>query len=201
MSHRKLQPGRLVLATHNKGKLVEMRALLGPFKIDVVSAGELNLPEPDETGTTYRANAELKARAACEATRLPALADDSGVAVDALNGAPGIYSARWAGPTKDFMIAMERVQRELGSNPNRRAQFISCLALAWPDGHMETFQAEWPGVLVWPVRGTRGFGFDPMFQPDGFNQTCGEMDPDVKNANSHRTQAFRKLVDACLKGA
>jgi XTP/dITP diphosphohydrolase len=199
MSHRHLEPGRLVLATHNQGKLREIHELLEPFRVDVVSAGALGLAEPEETGTTYRANAELKARAACEATQLPALADDSGVAVEALNGAPGIYSARWAGPAKDFMVAMARVNRELGDNPNRRAAFVSCLALAWPDGHMETFQAEWPGSLVWPPRGDRGFGFDPMFMPDGYTQTCGEMDPALKNAISHRTQAFRKLVDACLK--
>jgi XTP/dITP diphosphohydrolase len=199
LHHRHLEPGRLVIATHNKGKLAEIAELVAPFSVDAISAGALGLPEPEETGTTYRANAELKARAAAAAAQLPALADDSGVAVDALDGAPGIYSARWAGPNKDFRFAMERVNRELGTNPDRRARFICALALAWPDGHMETFQGELPGTLVWPPRGTHGFGYDPMFQPDGYAETCGEMDPALKHAISHRARAFRQLVDACLR--
>jgi XTP/dITP diphosphohydrolase len=199
MAHRHLGPGRLVIATHNAGKLREIAALVAPFGIDAVSAGSLGLPEPEETGTTYRANAELKAHAAAQAAQLPALADDSGVAIEALDGAPGIYTARWAGPTKDFRIAMERANRELGDNPNRRAHFVCCLALAWPDGHAETFQSEWPGTLTWPPRGDRGFGYDPMFVPEGQTQTAGEMDPALKHALSHRAQAFRQLVEACLE--
>jgi XTP/dITP diphosphohydrolase len=199
MAHRHLGPGRLVIATHNAGKLREIAALVAPFGVDAVSAGSLGLPEPEETGTTYQANAELKAHAAAQAAKLPALADDSGVAIEALNGAPGIYTARWAGPTKDFRIAMERANRELGDNPNRLAQFVCCLALAWPDGHVETFQSEWPGTLTWPPRGDHGFGYDPMFVPNGQTQTAGEMDPALKHAQSHRAQAFRKLVDACLR--
>ena len=200
MPHRHLGPGRLVIATHNPGKLREIAELVAPFRIEAVSAGALGLPEPDETGVTYRANAVLKAEAAAQAARLPALADDSGVAIEALGGAPGIYTARWAGPTKDFRIAMERANRELGDNPNRRAQFVCCLALAWPDGHVETFQSEWPGTLTWPPRGGHGFGYDPMFVPNGQTQTAGEMDPALKHAQSHRAQAFRQLVDACLEG-
>ncbi len=200
MRHRHLEPGRLVIATHNPGKLREIAELVAPFKVEAISAAALGLPEPEETGTSYRDNAVLKAEAAARAARLPALADDSGVAIEALNGAPGIYTARWAGPTKDFRIAMERANRELGDNPNRRAHFICCLALAWPDGHVETFQSEWPGTLAWPPRGERGFGFDPMFVPDGYMQTAGEMEPAQKHAISHRTQAFRQLVEACLKG-
>jgi XTP/dITP diphosphohydrolase len=199
MAHRHLGPGRLVIATHNVGKLREIGALVAPFGIEAISAGSLGLPEPEETGTTYRANAELKAHAAAQAAQLPALADDSGVAIEALDGAPGIYTARWAGPTKDFRIAMERANRELGDNPNRRADFVCCLALAWPDGHVESFQSAWPGTLTWPPRGDRGFGYDPMFIPDGQTQTAGEMDPALKHASSHRAQAFRQLVDACLK--
>lgn len=189
---------RLVIATHNAGKLAEIDHLMKPFGVDVVSAGSLGLPEPEETGTTFIANAELKALAAATASGLPALADDSGVCVEGLDGAPGIYSARWAGPGKDFAAAMTKINQLLGPNPNRRAYFISALALAWPDGHIETFEGRIDGNMVWPPRGTRGFGYDPMFQPDGHAITCGEMDPEVKHAMSHRAIAFRKLVAACF---
>ncbi len=199
LHRRHLEPGRLVIATHNPGKLARDRGAGGALSVDAISAGALGLPEPEETGTTFVANAELKARAAAEAAQLPALADDLGVAAEALNGAPGIYSARWAGPGKDFGFAMERVNRELGANPDRRARFICALALAWPDGHLETFQGELPGTLVWPPRGGNGFGYDPMFLPDGYAETCGEMDPALKHEISHRARAFRQLVDACLR--
>jgi XTP/dITP diphosphohydrolase len=194
-----LERGRVVIATHNQGKLVEIAAYLRPFGLDAVSAGALGLHEPEETGTTFRANAELKALAASHAAKVPALADDSGVAIAALNGAPGIYTARWAGPTKDFAIAMERANREIGANPDRSAKFISCLSLAWPDGHLETFQAEIAGVLVWPPRGDKGFGYDPMFVPEGYTETFGEMDPALKHAISHRARSFGMLREACLE--
>ena len=199
MSYRKLGPGRLVIATHNAGKKRELVELLAPFHIDVIAAGDLGLPEPDETGTTFEANAELKALAATTASQLPALADDSGVVVTALNGAPGIYTARWAGPNKDFRMGMERVNREIGANPDRSATFVSVLTLAWPDGHMENFRGEVDGTLVWPPRGTNGFGFDPMFAPEHGPLTFGEMEPEQKNALNHRVRAFKKLVDACLR--
>ena len=199
MNHRRLEPGRVVIATHNQGKLREIAAFLAPFGLDAVSAGQLGLPEPEETGTTFRANAELKALAAAHAAKVPALADDSGVAITALNGAPGIYTARWAGPTKDFRIAMERANREIGANPDRSAKFISALTLAWPDGHVETFQGEIGGVLIWPPRGERGFGYDPMFVPEGYAETFGEMDPAIKHAISHRARSFRMLREACLE--
>ena len=198
-AHRRLRPGRLVIATHNAGKLAVMVELMAPFGMDVVSAGQLGLPEPEETGATFRANAELKALAAARAADLPALADDSGVDVAALGGAPGIYTARWAGPTKDFRIAMERTHREIGANPDRSARFISCLTLAWPDGHTESFQGEIAGLLVWPPRGTRGFGYDPMFVPEGHRETFGEMDPAIKHAISHRARSFAMLREACLE--
>jgi len=198
VTHRRLEPGRAVVATHNPGKLAEMVELLAPFGMDLVSAGALGLPEPEETGTTFVANAELKALAAARAAKLPALADDSGVAIAALDGAPGIYTARWAGPTKDFGIAMERANREMGDAKDRSAKFISCLCLAWPDGHTETFQGEIGGVLVWPPRGARGFGYDPMFVPEDYGQTFGEMDPAIKHAISHRARSFAMLKEACL---
>jgi XTP/dITP diphosphohydrolase len=189
----------LVIATHNPGKKRELVELMAPFHIDVIAAGDLGLPEPEETGTTFEANAELKALAATQAAQLPALADDSGVMVAALNGAPGIYTARWAGPNKDFRVGMERVNREIGANPDRSATFVSVLTLAWPDGHIETFRGEVEGTLVWPPRGTKGFGFDPMFAPEHGPLTFGEMEPAQKNALNHRARAFKKLVDACLR--
>jgi XTP/dITP diphosphohydrolase len=196
---RKFAGGRLVIASHNAGKVREIGELLAPFGTEVVSAGTLGLDEPEETGTTFAANAELKALAAAKAANLPALADDSGLAVDGLGGDPGIYSARWAGPGKDFQAAMALVNDKLGANPNRNARFVCALTLAWPDGHMETFEGVVEGDLVWPPRGSQGFGYDPIFQPKGHSITFGEMDPDAKHAISHRADAFRKLVAACFK--
>ena len=195
---RKFTGDTLVLATHNKGKVVEIAALLAPFAVTVKSAGELNLPEPDETEDSFIGNAKLKALAAATASGLPALADDSGLCAHALNGDPGIYSARWAGPTKDFKIAMAAVHEKLGDAADRGAHFISALALAWPDGHCETFEGRIDGILVWPARGANGFGYDPMFVPDGFDITFGEMDPAAKHAMSHRARAFAQLVACCF---
>jgi XTP/dITP diphosphohydrolase len=198
---RRFAGGRLVVATHNQGKLREITELLQPWASDIVAAGDLGLPEPEETGDTFIANAELKALASATGAGLPALADDSGLVVPALGGAPGIYSARWAGPARDFRIGMERVERELsalGNGADRRAQFACVLTLAWPDGHVESFEGEVRGHLVWPPRGDRGFGYDPMFVPDGHDITFGEMDPTAKHAMSHRADAFRKLVAACF---
>ena len=206
--------GRLVIATHNPGKLAEMRGLLAPYGIDAISAGELKLKEPDETGMTFRDNARIKAEAAAKATGLPAFADDSGLAVDALDGAPGIYSARWAGPDRDFRGAMETIEEKLrergATTPDRRkAHFVSALCVAWPDGHLEEFEARVDGTLVWPPRGDRGFGYDPMFLPDGQDdgqlRTFGEMGSEEKHGLpppgkglSHRARAFLKLAEACL---
>lgn len=195
---RKFTGDTLVLATHNKGKVVEIAALLAPFAVTVKSAGELNLPEPDETEDSFIGNAKLKALAAATASGLPALADDSGLCVHALNGDPGIYSARWAGPTKDFKIAMAAVNDKLGAATDRSAHFICALALAWPDGNCEVFEGRIDGTLVWPARGANGFGYDPMFVPDGFDITFGEMDPDAKHAMSHRARAFAQLVAGCF---
>ncbi|MFZ5930351.1 MAG: RdgB/HAM1 family non-canonical purine NTP pyrophosphatase [Pseudomonadota bacterium] len=191
---------RLVLASHNAGKLREIADLLRPFQIEVVNAGALGLAEPDETGATFVENAELKARAAARASGMVALSDDSGLCVAGLQGAPGIYSARWAGPDKDFGLAMKRVQAELESNgsADRRAYFVCALSLCWPDGHCETFQGEVHGQLVFPPRGARGFGYDPIFLADGYDVTFGEMDPDAKHAISHRADAFRQMIDACF---
>ena len=195
---RKFREPRLVVASHNAGKVEEIIDLLIPFGIDVVSAAELDLPEPEETGTTFEANAELKARAAVAGSGLPALADDSGLAVVALNGDPGIYSARWAGPARDFGLAMQKVEDALAGTDDRRAYFVSCLCLAWPDGHCETLIGEVHGALVWPPRGTQGFGYDPMFLPNGETRTFGEIPLAEKQGISHRAVAFRKLVDACF---
>lgn len=198
MSHRRFSGSKLVVATHNPGKLVEITDLMRPFGIETLGAAQLGLPEPEETGSTFEANAELKAHAAAQGAREPALADNSGLVVPALGGDPGIYSARWAGPTKDFSIAMTRVQKELAER-DRKAHFVAVLSLAWPDGHCETFRGEVHGHLVWPPRGKRGFGYDPMFVADGHQITFGEMDPEQKHAISHRAVAFRKLVDACFR--
>jgi XTP/dITP diphosphohydrolase len=197
---RRLDGDQLVLASHNAGKLREIAELVAPYGITAVSAATLGLPEPEETGTTFVANAELKARAAAEASGLPALADDSGLAVEALDGAPGIYSARWAGPKRDFAVGMARVQRELEAKgtANRRAAFIAVLSLCWPDGHCESFEGRVHGALTWPPRGDRGFGYDPIFIPDGYRETFGEMDPAVKHVISHRAEAFRQLEAACF---
>lgn len=191
----------LVIATHNKGKVPEIAALLKEYVAKFPSAGELGLAEPEETETTYIGNAALKARAAALASGLPALADDSGVSVAGLDGAPGIYSARWAGPTKDFTLAMDRVRQELEAALDRkgdRAAFICALALAWPDGHVEAVEGRLEGTLTFPPRGGRGFGYDPIFIPDGYNITCGEMDPAEKQAISHRADAFNKLKARCF---
>ena len=198
---RKLEPGRLVIASHNPGKVREIEALLGPHGIVPVSAASLGLPEPDETGTTFVANAELKALQAADLSGLPALADDSGLCVEALGGEPGIFSARWAGEGKDFAVAMQRVEARLAETPpeaGRDAHFTCALALAWPDGHVEWFEGCVEGMLVWPPRGDRGFGYDPMFVPHGRDETFGEMDQDEKHAISHRAHAFRQLVEAVL---
>jgi XTP/dITP diphosphohydrolase len=213
--HRKICPPssvvrRLVIATHNPGKLAEMRELLAPYGIDAISAGELDLPEPDEDGMSFRDNARIKANAAALATGLPAFADDSGLVVDALDGAPGIHSARWAGPEKNFRRAMETIEVKLYERgakapAQRKAHFVSALCVAWPDGHVEDFEAKVDGTLVWPPRGTKGFGYDPMFLPDGHTRTFGEMSSDEKHGLpprgqglSHRARAFMKLAEACL---
>lgn len=197
---RKFEGGKLVVASHNPGKVREIADLLAPFGIETVSAGDLGLPEPDETGETFRENAELKALAAAKAASLPALADDSGLCVDALSGAPGIHSARWAGPNKDFDFAMEKLRRgmiEAGLS-DTGAHFVCGLALAWPDGHVDYFEGRVDGELVWPPRGGKGFGYDPIFVANGYDITFGEMEPEEKHGISHRAHAFRQLVDACF---
>lgn len=188
----------LVLATHNAGKVREIAALLAPYNVRVISAGEMNLPEPEETEDSFIGNAVLKARAASLASGLPALADDSGLAVHALDGAPGIYSARWAGPDKDFVAAMQVVHEKLGDNQDRSAMFVCALALVWPDGHVEAFEGRVDGTLIWPPRGAHGFGYDPMFVPEGDRRTFAEMDAAEKHAISHRARAFAQLVSACF---
>ena len=194
-SARQFDGSRLVLASHNPGKVDEIRALLAPYGVDPVGAAALGLAEPEETGDSFAANALLKARAAVAATGDTALADDSGLAVAALGGEPGIYSARWAGPGRDFSAAMERVQSEL---LERGARFVAALALCWPDGHTETFEGHVEGVLVWPPRGHNGFGYDPMFQPRGYDITFGEMPAADKQPLTHRARAFEKMVAACF---
>ena len=206
MTHRKLLPGKLVIASHNAGKVTEIRALLGPFGVDPVSAGELDLPEPEETGTTFAENALLKAHAAAQGSGLPALADDSGLCVTGLGGAPGVYTADWAemqsfegGPGRDWYMAMGKVEgklAEIGPNVDRSAYFICTLALAWPDGHSEVFEGRVNGNLAWPPRGTMGFGYDPVFVPTDRTRSFAELDPAEKHAISHRAEAFAKLVAA-----
>jgi XTP/dITP diphosphohydrolase len=203
---RKLAPGKLVIASHNAGKVREIRALLEPFGIEPVSAGDLGLPEPEETGTTFAENALLKAHAAAKGSNLPALADDSGLCVAALDGAPGVYTADWAekqafegGPGRDWYMAMGKVEGKLaeqGPNVDRSAYFTCTLALAWPDGHEEVFEGRVHGTLAWPPRGTMGFGYDPVFVPLGHEHSFAELDPAAKHAMSHRADAFRKLVEA-----
>jgi XTP/dITP diphosphohydrolase len=195
-----LANGPLVVASHNPGKVEEIAALLAPFGVETVPAAALGLAEPEETGDSFEKNAALKAQAAARASALPALADDSGLVVPALGGAPGIYSARWAGPGKDFAAAMARVERELGPK-DRSAIFVAVLALGWPDGRTELFRGEVRGRLVWPPRGTRGFGYDPMFVPAGGVLTFGEIDPAEKHRISHRARAFARLAAACLGNA
>lgn len=198
---RKLSAGtRLVVASHNPGKVREIADLIAPWKMQAVSVGELGLPEPDETEPTFIGNALLKARAAARGAGLPALSDDSGLCVEALDGAPGIYSARWAGPTKDFSKAMVEVNRRMQASgrTTRAAWFICALAIAWPDGVEASFEGRIDGQLVWPPRGDRGFGYDPMFVPEGHSLTFGEMEPQAKHAMSHRARAFHQFVEACL---
>ncbi|KIC18225.1 MULTISPECIES: RdgB/HAM1 family non-canonical purine NTP pyrophosphatase [unclassified Leisingera] len=202
---RKLEGGKLLVATHNKGKLNEISEILAPFGVQVVGAGEMNLPEPEETEDTFVGNARIKAHAAATATGLPALSDDSGITIDALNGAPGVYTADWAETPngRDFKLAMTRANDELtaaGASAPRTAQFRCTLVIAWPDGHDEVFEGVMPGQLVWPIRGEHGFGYDPMFQPDGFDITCAEMDPAEKNKISHRGKAVAQFVQGCFGG-
>lgn len=205
--------GDLVIATHNPGKMREIRELLAPYGLTVKSAGELGLPEPPETGSTFIANARIKAVAAAQKSGRPALADDSGLAVEALGGAPGVHSARWAGPSRDFAQAMQRIENELrarhASAPrDRRAQFVCALCLAWPDGYREEFEGKVDGTLVWPPRGSAGFGYDPMFLPTGLDRTFGEMTSEEKHGLpprclglSHRASAFLELAAACLEAS
>lgn len=216
---RRLEPGKLVIASHNQGKVREIAALLGPYGIEPVSAASLDLPEPEETGTSFIDNAELKARAAADLSGLVALADDSGLCVEALGNRPGIFSARWAldgddayvpaddepghvEGDRDFGRAMRRVQAELealGPDVSRNAHFVCALSVCWPDGQSEWFEGRVDGTLVWPPRGSNGFGYDAMFLPEGGTETFGEMDPDAKHAISHRAAAFRQLVDRLLR--
>lgn len=203
--HRLAAGAQLVVASHNPGKAWEIHQLIAPYGLEAISAATLQLAEPEETETTFAGNARLKAVAAAKAAGLPALADDSGLEVEALGGAPGIYSARWAGPSKDFSVAMRKVADELTARdawgaPGPRANFISVLCLAWPDGSNEIFEGKVFGHLVWPARGGNGFGYDPMFQADGETMTFGEMEPEQKYAISHRTRAFAAFKEACLAG-
>ncbi|MCP5431667.1 MAG: RdgB/HAM1 family non-canonical purine NTP pyrophosphatase [Alphaproteobacteria bacterium] len=203
MSARRFSGGRLIVASHNAGKVREIVELVSPFGVEAISAGEAGLAEPEETGATFIENAALKAHAAAKASGLPALADDSGLAVAALGGAPGIFSARWAGPEKNFLSAMTRVNAALEeagalTPEERAAEFVCALALAWPDGHAEIFEGRVAGHLVWPPRGTRGFGYDPIFVPKGGRLTFGEMEPADKHAISHRARAFADLVLHCF---
>jgi XTP/dITP diphosphohydrolase len=210
----RLPPGPIVVASHNPGKIREIVDLLAPFDFKIRSAADLGLPEPEETGETFAENAALKARAAASTSGLPALADDSGLVVDALGGAPGIFSARWAGPAKDFSAAMQRIESELqaagAARPeDRRAHFVCALALALPSGETEIFEGRVDGILVWPPRGNLGFGYDPMFLPDGHDRTFGDMsteekhgwDPGMTEALSHRARAFRLFAENCLGAA
>ena len=200
---RKFLGGKLVVASHNPGKLREIGDLLAAFDVEPISAGSLDLPEPVEDGDSFIANAEIKALASAHGANMVALSDDSGFALDALDGAPGIYSARWAGPKKDFSLAMQKVEDELAKQDavtaeQRKAHFICALTLAWPDGHVESFEGRVDGTAVWPPRGDKGFGYDPVFMPDGHDITFAEMEPEAKHAMSHRADAFRQLIDACF---
>jgi XTP/dITP diphosphohydrolase len=197
---RKLAPGtRLVLASHNKGKLAELADLLRPYDIEIISAGELGLAEPEETAPDFAGNARIKALAATLATGLPAFSDDSGFCAAALSGQPGVLSARWAGVDKDFAKAMALVNERAGDASDRRAWFVAALCLAWPDTHTETFVGRVDGTMVWPPRGDKGFGYDPMFVPEGESLTFGEMEPEAKHAVSHRAKAFAQLMASCLQ--
>ncbi len=197
---RRFTDPKLVVASHNLGKIQELQDLLVPLGVAAISAAELGLGEPVEDGETFAANARIKAIAAMESSDLPALADDSGLVVHGLGGAPGILSARWARAAGGFDAAMARVEAELNATEanDRSAHFVAALALVWPDGHVENFEGRVDGILVWPSRGAGGFGYDPMFVPDGYEQTFGQMDPGIKHAISHRADAFRKLIDGCF---
>jgi XTP/dITP diphosphohydrolase len=200
---RKFSGDRLLVATHNAGKLTEISEILAPHGVAVVGAGDMDLPEPDETENTFVGNARIKAHAAAQATGLPALADDSGITIDALDGAPGVYTADWAetGSGRNFMMAMTRANDEIsakGTDAPRTAQFRCTLVIAWPDGHDEVFEGVMPGSLVWPIRGEGGFGYDPMFMPEGYDITCAEMDKVEKNKISHRGRALAKFVAGCF---
>lgn len=202
---RKFEGDTLLVATHNAGKLGEITEILAPFGVKVVGAGEMNLPEPEETEDTFVGNARIKAHAAAKATGLPALSDDSGITIDALDGAPGVYTADWAETDqgRDFMMAMTRANDEItavGPDAPRTAQFRCTLVIAWPDGHDEVFEGVMSGQLVWPIRGEHGFGYDPMFQPDGYDITCAQMDPAEKNKISHRGRAVAQFVQGCFGG-
>lgn len=212
---RKLDTRTIVVASHNKGKIAEIAELIGPFGFSAKSAAELNFEEPDETGMTFEENAAIKALASAKASGLPALSDDSGLVIDALDGAPGVYTANWAETadgTRDFAMAMEKVEKALADKgvtdpKDRAARFVSVLCLAWPDGHTEMFRGEIEGTVVWPPRGTAGFGYDPVFQPEGFDTTFGEMPSEQKHgwkpgdatALSHRARAFKLFVESCLE--
>ena len=196
---RRFEAGKLVIASHNQGKVREIAELLAPFRAEALSAAELALPAPAENGKTFLANAEIKAKAAAEASGLPALADDSGLMVTALGSAPGVHSARWAGPGGDFAAAMKKLEEALAGKKDRRARFACALALYWPDGHCQTFEGFVNGHLVWPPRGTKGFGYDPVFAADGHDVTFGEMEATGKQAISHRAEAFGKLIKACFE--
>ena len=198
---RRFRGDRLTVASHNPGKVGEILDLMAPFGIAVTTASDLGLAAPAETGASFAANAEIKARAAVNAAGLPALADDSGLVVPALGGAPGIHSARWAGPERDFAAAMRRLEAELAVADDRRAYFIAALALCWPDGHCEAFAGRVDGTLVYPPRGDRGFGYDPVFVPDGYDRTFGEMGAAEKRELSHRARALRLLGAACFDGS
>jgi XTP/dITP diphosphohydrolase len=201
--HRKLQPGKLVIASHNEGKVREIRALLAPYGIEPVSAASLDIPEPEETGTSFAANAELKARFSADLSGMVALADDSGLCVDALNGDPGVYTANWAETPngRDWNLAMQKVEDALqaqGPEAGRDAHFVCVLSLCWPDGHVESFEGRCEGTLTWPPRGKMGFGYDPVFVPLGERRSFAELEPEEKHTRSHRAAAFKKLVDAVL---
>lgn len=202
---RQFDGDKLVVASHNKGKVKEITELLAPFGVTAVSAGDLGLAEPEETGTTFEANAKIKALAAARGANLPALADDSGLCVDALGGEPGVYSARWGGESKNFNLAMEKLQEALSKARaydarDRGAHFACALCLAWPDGHTETFVGKVEGKIVYPPRGNRGFGYDPMFVAEDMTKTFAEIDPAEKHAISHRARAFQDLIKACFSG-
>lgn len=197
-NHRQFDGNTLIIASHNKGKVREIGELLAPFGVKTISAGDLDLLEPVEDGDSFIANAEIKALAAAKASNLPALSDDSGLEVNTLNGEPGIFSARWGGPEKDFSLAMQKVHEAMGDSEDRKANFICALTLAWPDGHMESFEGKVFGSITWPMRGEKGFGYDPFFIPKGHDITFAEMEPADKHAMSHRADAFKQLIQACF---